>query len=191
MATPSEVSLHDCFAELQDSRRDHLRLHNLWDIIALTICAVVCGADNWVEIEKYGLRKQGWLEQLLELPNGIPSHDTLGRVFALLDPDAFQRCFGQWTQALVEATQGRLISIDGKTLRGSADRANGRGALHLVSAWSWARSRWRTRATKSPPFPSCSSSSTWRARWSRSTPWAVKRRSPRRSLKARPITCWL
>jgi len=136
MATPSEVSLHDCFAELQDSRRDHLRLHNLWDIIALTICAVVCGADNWVEIEKYGLRKQGWLEQLLELPNGIPSHDTLGRVFALLDPDAFQRCFGQWTQALVEATQGRLISIDGKTLRGSADRANGRGALHLVSAWA-------------------------------------------------------
>jgi len=136
MAAPSEVSLHDCFADLQDSRRDHLRLHNLWDIIALTICAVVCGADNWVEVEKYGLRKQGWLEQLLELPNGIPSHDTLGRVFALLDPDAFQRCFGQWTQALVEATKGRLISIDGKTLRGSADRAHGRGALHLVSAWA-------------------------------------------------------
>jgi predicted transposase YbfD/YdcC len=136
MATSATVSLHDCFADLHDCRRDHLRLHKLWDIIALTICAVVCGADNWVEIERYGHRKHAWLKGLLELPNGIPSHDTLGRVFALLDPAAFQRCFGAWAQALVQATAGRLIAIDGKTLRGSADRANDRAALHLVSAWA-------------------------------------------------------
>jgi predicted transposase YbfD/YdcC len=138
MAAASAVSLHHCFCDLHDCRREHLRLHNLWDIIALTICAVVCGADNWVEIERYGHRKRDWLEGLLELPNGIPSHNTLGRVFALIDPNAFQRCFGQWAQALVQATEGRLIAIDGKTLRGSADPANGGGALHLINAWAQA-----------------------------------------------------
>jgi predicted transposase YbfD/YdcC len=138
MATVSAVSLHDCFGELHDCRREHLRLHNLWDIIALTICGVVCGADNWVEIERYGHRKREWLVRLLELPNGIPSHNTLGRVFDLIDPATFQRCFGEWAQALVQATEGRLIAIDGKTLRGSADPAKGRGALHLISAWAQA-----------------------------------------------------
>jgi predicted transposase YbfD/YdcC len=123
--------MHDC-------RREHLRLHGLWDIIALTICAVVCGADNWVEIERYGRLKRAWLEGFLELPNGIPSHNTLGRVFSLIDPSAFQRGFQQWAQALVEATEGRLIAIDGKTVRGSADAANGRGPLHLISAWAQA-----------------------------------------------------
>jgi predicted transposase YbfD/YdcC len=136
MAAVSTVSLHDCFGDLHDCRREHLRLHHLWDIIALTICAVVCGADNWVEIERFGHRKHDWLRGFLELPNGIPSHNTLGRVFDLIDPAAFQRCFGAWAQALVQATAGRLIAIDGKTLRGSADPANGRAALHLVSAWA-------------------------------------------------------
>jgi predicted transposase YbfD/YdcC len=136
MAATSTVSLHECFGDLHDCRREHLRLHNLWDIIALTICAVVCGADNWVDIERYGQRKRDWLQGLLELPNGIPSHNTLGRVFDLIDPAAFERCFGAWAQALVQATAGRLIAIDGKTLRGSADAGNGRAALHLVSAWA-------------------------------------------------------
>ena len=136
MAAASAVSLHDSFCDLHDCRRDHLRLHNLWDIIALTICAVVCGADNWVDIERYGHHKHDWLKGLLELPNGIPSHNTLSRVFSLIDPAGFQRCFGAWAQALVGATQGRLIAIDGKTLRGSADPANDRTALHLVSAWA-------------------------------------------------------
>lgn len=138
MAASSAVSLHQCFADLHEPRREHLRLHNLWDIIALTICAVVCGADNWVEIERYGQRKYDWLKRLLALPNGIPSHNALGRVFALIDPDAFQRGFGQWAQALVQATEGRLIAIDGKTLRGSADPANGQAALHLIQAWAQA-----------------------------------------------------
>jgi predicted transposase YbfD/YdcC len=130
------VSLRECFGELHDCRREHRKLHLLWDLIALTICAVVSGSDNWVEVETYGHQKHRWLTGLLELPNGIPSHDTLGRVFALIDPQAFQRCFRRWTEALVEATNGRLVAIDGKTLRGSHDAADGRPPLHLVSAWA-------------------------------------------------------
>jgi predicted transposase YbfD/YdcC len=138
MAQTPTASIRQCFADLADPRREHKRLHNLWDIIALTICAVVCGADSWVEVQQYGLRKQSWLETFLQLPHGIPSHDTLGRVFALLDPTAFQQRFLAWVGALVEATAGRLVAIDGKTLRHSFDTAAGKGALHLVSAWATA-----------------------------------------------------
>lgn len=139
MAPPtSPVSLRQCFADLPDPRRDHNRLHNLWDIIALTICAVIAGADAWTEVEEYGQLKRDFLETFLELPAGIPSHDTIGRVFARLDPDAFQRCFRTWVAALVEATDGRIIAVDGKTLRRSADAAGGKGPLHLVSAWATA-----------------------------------------------------
>jgi predicted transposase YbfD/YdcC len=136
MSTPVTVSVRKCFADLQDPRREHNRLHNLWDLIALTICAVVSGADSWVEVERYGVRKEEWLRTFLELPNGIPSHDTLGRVFSLIDPAAFQNGFLQWVNALVDASDGRLIGIDGKTLRHSFDKAAGKGPLHLVSAWA-------------------------------------------------------
>jgi predicted transposase YbfD/YdcC len=138
MARKAQVSIRECFAGLEDPRREHCRRHNLWDIIALTICAVVAGADSWVEVEAYGRRKEPWLRTFLELPHGIPSHDTLGRVFALLNPHAFREGFGAWVEALVEATAGRLIAIDGKTLRHSFDTAAGKGALHLVSAWAMA-----------------------------------------------------
>jgi predicted transposase YbfD/YdcC len=138
MANSATVSIRDCFAGVADSRREHNRLHNLWDIIALTICAVVAGADSWVEVAAYGQRKEDWLRTFLELPNGIPSHDTLGRVFARLDPAAFRAGFLAWVGALVEAAAGRLIAIDGKTLRHSFDTAAGKGALHLVSAWATA-----------------------------------------------------
>jgi predicted transposase YbfD/YdcC len=136
MAQERQVSIRRCFAELEDPRREHNRLHPLWDIIARTIGAVVCGADSWVDVEQDGRRKRAWLETFLELPNGIPSHDTLGRVFALLDPAAFQERFLAWVGALVEATAGRLVAIDGKALRRSFDTAAGRGPLHLVSAWA-------------------------------------------------------
>jgi len=136
MAKSAAVSLRRCFADLDDPRREHLRLHNLWDIIALTICAVVSGADSWVEVEKYGRSKYGWLQGYLELPNDIPSHDTIRRVFALLNPHSFQEGFSNWVAELVEATEGRLIAIDGKTLRRSFDPADGKNALHLVSAWA-------------------------------------------------------
>ena len=133
-----KVSLQDCFADLPDPRREHARLHDLWDILALTICAVVAGADSWTDVADYGRCKQAFLPTFLRLPHGIPSHDTLGRVFARLDPVAFQRGFQTWVTALVEATNGRVIAIDGKTLRRSYDTASGQGALHLVSAWATA-----------------------------------------------------
>ena len=139
MAAPANpVSLRQCFADLHDPRREHNRRHNLWDIIALTICAVVAGADAWTEVEEYGRLKQDFLATFLELPAGIPSHDTIGRVFSLLDPEAFQRGFQAWVAALVEATDGRVIAVDGKTLRHSYDTAGGKGPLHLVSAWATA-----------------------------------------------------
>jgi predicted transposase YbfD/YdcC len=136
MSKTKTVSVRECFAEVPDPRREHCRRHNLLDILALTIFAVVGGADSWVDVAEYGLRKLEWLQSLLELPNGIPSHDTLGRVFALLDPAALQRGFQRWIVSLAEATAGRLVAIDGKTLRHSFDTANGKGALHLVSAWA-------------------------------------------------------
>ena len=130
------VSLRQCFADLHDPRREHGRYHSLWDILALTICAVIAGADNWVDVENYGHCKLDWLKTFLELRNGIPAHDTIGRVFSLLDPVTFQECFLKWVGDLVSATAGRVIAIDGKTLRRSFDRPDGKGPLHLVSAWA-------------------------------------------------------
>lgn len=136
MPPTATVSIRRCFAEVADPRREHGRLHSLWDMIAITICAVVAGADTWVDVAKYGRRKFEWLQTFLELPNGIPSHDTFDRVFRLLLPDALQQGFQQWMAALVEASAGRLVAVDGKTLRHSFDRGAGRGPLHLVSAWA-------------------------------------------------------
>jgi predicted transposase YbfD/YdcC len=136
MSTTDVPSIRRCFADLADPRREHLRQHNLWDLIVITICAVIAGADSWVDVAKYGQRKREWLETFLELPNGIASHDTFDRVFGLLDPDALQQGFHRWMTALVEATDGRLIAVDGKTLRHSFDTAGSKGALHLVSAWA-------------------------------------------------------
>jgi predicted transposase YbfD/YdcC len=130
------VALLHHFADLDDPRTDHTKLHSLLDIIALTLCAVVSGAEGWTEVENYGLQKRDWLETFLDMPNGIPSHDTLGRVFAALDAAAFQKCFLNWMHAVVGASGGKLIAIDGKTLRRSFDTAKGKSALHLVSAWA-------------------------------------------------------
>jgi predicted transposase YbfD/YdcC len=135
-STPAPVSLLHHFAGLDDPRSDHTRLHDLLDIIALTLCAVVSGAEGWTDVEAYGLEKQDWLETFLDLPNGVPSHDTLGRVFAALDPAAFQECFLGWMHAVVGASDGKLIAIDGKALRHSFDTAKGKSAIHLVSAWA-------------------------------------------------------
>jgi predicted transposase YbfD/YdcC len=136
MAQSAPISLLRHFEDLPDPRVERTRRHNLFDIIALTILAVVSGADSWAEVERYGKRKHGWLATFLQLPHGIPSHDTVGRVFARLDPAAFQHGFVSWVAAVAEASDGRLVAIDGKTLRHSFDTAAGRGALHLVSAWA-------------------------------------------------------
>ncbi len=109
--------------------------HSLPDILAIAICAVICGADGWAQVAEFGRCKLKWFGTFLELPNGIPSHDTVGRVFAALDPSAFEECFMKWVSDLATASAGRLIAIDGKTIRRSLDTANGKAAIHMVKAW--------------------------------------------------------
>jgi predicted transposase YbfD/YdcC len=138
MAADQELSIAHHFADLTDPRIDRSRLHELLDIVAIAICAVVAGADSWDDIEDFGNAKLGWLGSFLALPNGIPSHDTFRRLFERLDPDEFQRGFLGWIEALHEATERQIIAIDGKTLRRSFDRAKGRSALHMVHAWATA-----------------------------------------------------
>ncbi len=131
-----DLSFAHHFAELTDPRIDRSRLHELLDIVAVAICAVVAGAESWDDIEDFGEAKLDWLRTFLTLPNGIPSHDTFRRVFERLDPGEFQKCFLGWIEALHEATERQVIAIDGKTLRRSFDRAKGKSALHLVHAWA-------------------------------------------------------
>lgn len=127
--------LEALFAEVEDPRVERTKRHHLRDIIILAICGVICGADGWVEIEEFGKAKEAFFTELLDLPNGIPSHDTFGRVFGLLDPKQFEASFFQWVQGIASNIKG-VIAIDGKTLRRSHDEANGKKALHLVSAWA-------------------------------------------------------
>jgi len=131
-------SLWAHFTALTAPRVDRTKRHHLLDIVTITVCAVICGADSWVAVEQFGHRKEAFLRRFLELPHGIPSHDTVGRVFAALDPAAFEACFLAWVQDTVRLTAGQVVAIDGKTLRRSHDRAAGRGPLHLVSAWATA-----------------------------------------------------
>jgi predicted transposase YbfD/YdcC len=126
------------FRSLPDPRVDRTKHHVLVDIMAIAICAVVCGADGWTEVEDFGKIKKKWLKRFLALPHGIPSHDTFGRVFAALDPEAFQACFVRWVQRVAHLTTGQVIAIDGKTLRRSHDAAKNKDAIHLVSAWATA-----------------------------------------------------
>lgn len=123
------------FGQLDDPRMDRKKRHTLLDIIAVTVCAVIAGADGWTDVALFGKSKESWLRTFLKLPNGIPSHDTFGRFFALLDPAAFQNCFMNWVRAVHESIQG-VVAIDGKTARRSHDRAKAKKAIHLVSAWA-------------------------------------------------------
>jgi predicted transposase YbfD/YdcC len=130
-----DVSIARHFADLPDPRVDRTRKHSLGDILVIALCAVVCGADSWEEVEAFGEAKHDWLKGLLALPNGIPSHDTFGRVFARLDPQAFGRCVTAWMGAVCEAAGLRHVAIDGEAVR-SAPRNTFSGCLHLVSAWA-------------------------------------------------------
>jgi predicted transposase YbfD/YdcC len=130
------LALQTHFATLEDPRMDRTRLHDLMDIVVIAICAVICGADGWQDIAKYAQAKQEWLSTFLALRNGIPSHDTFRRVFCILDPSAFHECFQRWIDALSEGLGLKRIAIDGKTMRRSFNRATGKAALHLVSAWA-------------------------------------------------------
>jgi len=126
----------DYFQTLEDPRRDRNKRHTLIDILVVTIVGVLCGAEGWEEIELYGREKEAWLRKYLELPHGIPSHDTLRRVFLRLKPEELQRCFQQWVEVLRGSCEEDIVAIDGKTVRGSGDEAKRQGPLHLVSAWS-------------------------------------------------------
>jgi predicted transposase YbfD/YdcC len=127
------------FATLPDPRVARTKRHELLDILTIALCAVICGADSWVEVERFGHAKEAWLRTFLALPNGIPCHDTFGRVFAQLDPVAFERCFLAWVQDGVGERTAQVVAIDGKTLRRSHDRTADQAALHMVSAWATAR----------------------------------------------------
>ena len=130
-----DLAIGQYFATVQEPRVERTRDHALLDIIIIAICAVICGADGWVDVEEFGKTKRAWLQTFLELPNGIPSHDTFGRVFARINPEQFQHSFLRWVQA-IQRVRGDVIAIDGKTHRGSHDRTNGKAALHLISAWA-------------------------------------------------------
>lgn len=132
----SSASLLEHFRDLEDPRAQFLLEHQLLDIIAITIFVVICGAETWVDIESYGRSKEQWLRGFLQLPHGIPSHDTIARLFAALNPEALQKCFLSWVQAVAELLPGEVIAIDGKTLRHSYDNAGSKGAIHMVSAWA-------------------------------------------------------
>jgi len=128
--------IEEHFGSVQDPRIDRSKDHNLIDIISIAICAVICGAAGWVDIENFGKSKIVWLNTFLELPNGIPSHDTFGRVFSLIDPEEFQKSFQSWVQSIHELTNGQVVAIDGKQLRGSKDGFLGKRAIYMVSAWA-------------------------------------------------------
>ena len=136
MSSPILALLTDRFASLKDPRTGRAKRHQLIDVIVIAICAVICGADSWVDVEMFGKAKKDWLSRLLELPNGIPSHDTFGRVFAMLDPVQFESCFMEWVEAVNEVMEGQVVAIDGKTIRRSHDRQAGKSAIHMVSAWA-------------------------------------------------------
>ncbi len=153
MKLKPKITIIDYFKDLKDPRIERTKRHKLIDIITITICAVIAGADGWSGIELFGKAKYKWFKKFLELPNGIPSHDTFSRVFSLIDPQQLQQCFLGWIDSISRITFGEVIAIDGKTLRHSYDRSNDKAdsphlkrlqmsranqaaAIHMVSAWS-------------------------------------------------------
>jgi predicted transposase YbfD/YdcC len=130
------TSIQSCFGELEDPRVTGRCAYPLIEIITIALCAVIAGADGWTEVETFGKSKVAWLKQFLPLANGIPSHDTFGDVFRMLNAEAFQRGFMRWTEQVFTVTPGQVIAIDGKTVRGSHDQTSGKAAIHMVSAWA-------------------------------------------------------
>ncbi len=131
---PDSLLFH--FSIIEDPRIDRGKFHRLEDILIIAVCAMLCGAEHFVEFEEFGYAKEDFLRSFLELPHGIPSHDTFRRVFALLDPQQFADCFRRWTEGLRKAVGAEVVAIDGKTLRRSHDRAKGQEPIHMVSAWA-------------------------------------------------------
>ena len=129
--------IQDHFSDLTDPRRRKV-VYPLINIVTIAICAVVAGADDFVSIAAWGSEKRDWLAKILDLSSGIPSHDRFNAIFATLNPAEFEKCLLSWITALHEITSGQIVAIDGKTLRGSFDKASGKSAIHMVSAWATA-----------------------------------------------------
>jgi len=135
MKLKPKITIESHFNNIEDPRIERKKLHKLIDIITIAICAVICGAETWEDIEIFGQSKHDWLKKILELPNGIPSHDTFSRVFARIDPLQFQQSFINWAQSISKLTSGKFISVDGKTLCNSYDSSSDKSAIHMVNAW--------------------------------------------------------
>lgn len=148
MANEDSISLIVSFEHVPDPRVEGRCDHRLIDIIVIAVCAVIAGAETWVDVENFGKAKQDWLSTFLELPSGIPSHDTFGRFFAALDAEAFQTAFMRWVEGVFRVSKGQVIAIDGKTVRRSHDRTIGKDAIHMVNAWAThngiALGQWKT-----------------------------------------------
>lgn len=136
MESGAPQTLLQHFATLTDPRIERRKLHKLIDILAIAICATICGAETWEDLELFGIAKYQWFKSFLDLEHGIPSHDTFRRVFARLDPEEFQHSFLNWVQSTFTLTDGQVVAIDGKQARGSADGAVGKAAINTVSAWA-------------------------------------------------------
>jgi predicted transposase YbfD/YdcC len=134
--TPASLAICQHFRNLPDPRRDHLKRHLLIDIVTIAICGVIGGANTWVDIETFATNRQEWLAKFLRLPNGIPSHDTIERVFSLINPRSMQRCVLSWLRPVAEALGIKHIAIDGKAFRHSVKSSSPHKYLHLVSAWA-------------------------------------------------------
>lgn len=130
------------FSIIQDPRIDRNKLHRLESILFIAVCSVLSGAESWVDMEEFGEVRKEWLSQYIDLTNGIPSHDTFGRFFAQLAPQEFEKSFLSWIRGVYRKTEGEIIAIDGKTLRGSKRPRRGQEPLHLVSAWASANRLW-------------------------------------------------
>jgi predicted transposase YbfD/YdcC len=136
MPASEPAAFQEHFKDLDDPRVERTRKHPLVNIVFIAVCGVLSGANSFAAIEEFGTDRRSWFARFLDLTNGVPSDDTFARVLARLDPGAFERCLLGWVQAVQEVTDHRLIAIDGKTLRGSYDRRDGKAAIHMVSAWA-------------------------------------------------------
>lgn len=126
----------ESFFETIEDHRHHNKLHKLIDVIIIAICGVVAGADTYEQIENFGKKRKRWLSKFLDLPHGIPSHDTFGRIFERMNPWEFQDSFKKWIASVARQTKGQVVAIDGKTLRRSHDRSDDKKAIHMISAWA-------------------------------------------------------
>lgn len=136
MTVTQSIEIFSHFQHVEDPRVDRTKIHSLYEMIVMAICAAICGAEGWVDVQRFAKSKRKWLQRFLKLEHGIPSHDTFGRVFARLDHEQFLTCLARWLEIFGQSMKDQGVAIDGKTLRRSFDKATGKKALHVVSAWA-------------------------------------------------------